>query len=204
MAGASADTRLTVLNDHYNHTVADVKKLNGVRDRNFVYIAVMVVLLFFLLIAPDRSQTVFSQLLTEKLGVSSGLGINVLSVTLWYGIAYSVIRYFQTVINLEKAYTYLGVLEDELARGYSTGVFTREGTNYLANYPMFSDWVNFMYRGIFPLILLVSLLYKVSSEWHVSGMHYLTITLDICAYLTIVISTALYMWSMHQLTKKHR
>lgn len=153
MAKTSDDTKLTVLNDHYNNTVADFKKLGKSRELNFISILVFLGIMAFQYVSPSQSQSVLVQAAQKKLEVDAAISINVISSLIWFALLYVTVRYFQSVINIEKQYNYTHQLERELSGYYKGKAFTREGKAYLNNYAIFSDWVHIVYWYIFPLLL---------------------------------------------------
>lgn len=202
MAKPSEDTKLDVLNDHYKETVADFKKTGKARDSNFLYMLILVGVMAFQFVSPAQSQSVLTQITNQKLGVSAGLSINFLGSLIWFALLYVSIRYFQAVINIEKQYNYCHDLEAELSKYYEGKAFTREGKAYLKNYPIFSDWVHFVYRTIFPLLLTITITIKVLGEWLAKTYAAIPLALDTVIYLALVISIGLYVYSLHK-TEKH-
>lgn len=144
-AKPSDDTKLTVLNDHYNNTVADFKKLGKSRELNFAAILVLLGIMAFQYVSPTQSQSVLTQFAQKKLEVDAAISVDVIASLVWFALLYVAIRYFQNVINIEKQYNYTHQLENELAKQYDGKAFTREGKAYLNNYAIFSDWVHIVY-----------------------------------------------------------
>lgn len=201
-ARPSADTKLTVLNDHYNNTVADFKKLGKSRELNFIAILVLLGIMAFQYISPSQSQSVLTQAVQKKLEIDAAISINVLGSLVWFALLYVAVRYFQTVINIEKQYNYTHQLEKELARNYDDKAFTREGKAYLNNYAIFSDWVHIVYWYIFPLLFTAAITVKIVGEWAAKNQNNLQVWLNSLIYIALVISTALYVWSLYR-TKKN-
>lgn len=202
MAKLSDDTKLTVLNDHYNSTVADVKKLNKSRDTNFLFMLILFGVMAFQYVSPSQSQSVLTQFAQKKLEVDAAVSINVIASLVWFSLLYVAVRYFQAVITLEKQYNYTHQLEVELAKPYRGKAFTREGKAYLNNYPIFSDWVHIVYWYIFPVLFLVAITVKIVGEWTAKNQNMSQLWLNSFIYAALVISTALYVISLHG-TKKN-
>lgn len=195
------DKKLEVLNQHYTETVSSFDRLARSRDRSFILLLVLLAIMSFQLFSPDQSESVLTQFAQKKLDIDASLSITYISSILWFSIFAVAIRYFQTVINLEKLYNYVHRVEDELAKHFSGSAFTREGKTYLKNYPKFSDWANFMYRGVFPLLFIIAITVKMISEWSASGSSRLPILLDTGIYILITVSTILYVYSLHKMQK---
>jgi hypothetical protein len=202
MAKLSDDTKLTVLNEHYNNTVADFKKLNKTRDTNFLFILILLGVMAFQYVSPNQSQSVLVQVVQKKLEIDAAVSINVIGSLVWFALLYVAIRYFQNVINIEKQYNYTHQLEKELAKHYDGKAFTREGKAYLNNYAVFSDWVHIVYWYIFPLLFTSVITVKIVGEWAASSQNALQVWLNTAIYTSLVVSTALYVWSLHR-TKKN-
>lgn len=202
MANPSADTKLTVLNDHYNNTVSDFKKLGKARERNFITMLVLLGVMAFQYVSPSQSQSTLLQFAQKKLDVDAAISINLVSSLIWFALLYVAIRYFQTVINIEKQYVYTHQLEAELSKNYDNKAFTREGKAYLNNYAIFSDWVHIVYWYIFPILLTTVITIKIVGEWAADSRNGLAIWLDSAIWLALVVSITLYVYSLHE-TKKN-
>lgn len=198
----SADSKLAVLNDHYNNTVADFKKLNKARDTNFVFVLILLGVMAFQYVSPSQSQSVLTQAVQKKLEIDAAISINVLGSLVWFALLYVAVRYFQNVINIEKQYNYTHELESELATHYEGKAFTREGEAYLDNYAVFSDWVHVVYWYIFPLLFTAAITVKIVGEWAADNQNTLQVWLNSLIYVALLISTALYVWSLYR-TKKN-
>lgn len=202
MAKLSEDTKLLVLSEHYNNTVADFKKLNKTRDTNFLFILILLGVIAFQYVSPSQSQSVLVQVVQKKLEIDAAVSINVISSLVWFALLYVAIRYFQNVINIEKQYNYTHQLEKELAQHYNGKAFIREGKAYLNNYAIFSDWVHIVYWYIFPVLFTVAITVKIVGEWAANSQDALQVWLDTAIYVSLIVSTALYVWSLHR-TKKN-
>lgn len=198
----SADTKLTVLSDHYNNTVADFKKLGKSRELNFATILVLLGIMAFQYVSPTQSQSVLTQFVQNKLEVDAAISVNLIASLVWFALLYVAIRYFQNVINIEKQYNYTHQLEKELAKHYDSKAFTREGKAYLNNYAIFSDWVHIIYWYLFPLLFTAVITVKIVGEWQANNQNSLQVWLNTAIYASLVISTALYVFSLHR-TKKN-
>jgi len=202
MANSSLDARLTILNDHYNHTVADFKKLGKTRELSFIALLVLLGVMAFQYVSPSQSQSTLVQFAQKKLEIDAALSINLISSLVWFALLYVAIRYFQTVINIEKQYIYTHQLEAELSKSYGSKVFIREGKAYLNHYAIFSDWVHIVYWYIFPALFLGVISVKISGEWSASAQNGFAVILDTIIWLALIVSTLLYIYSLYK-TKKN-
>lgn len=201
MAHPSEDTKLTVLNDHYNNTVADMKKTGRSRDKAFIAVFVLLGIMAFMLVSPNHSQSLLSQIIAKKLGIDATLSISFIGSLVWAGLLFTTISYFQSVINLEKMYNYSHRLEEQLSAHYGNKVFTREGKSYLENYPIYSEWLHLVYRYIFPALLLLILGAKIVAEEKTRNHAALPMVMDWLIYGMIVVSVILYVYSIWKAEK---
>lgn len=201
MAKLSEDTKLTVLSDHYKETVDGFKKLGKSRELNFVAILVLLGIMAFQYVSPNQSQSVLTQYVQKQLEVNATISINVIGTLIWFALLYAAVRYFQSVINIEKQYNYTHQLEGELSKTYNGKAFNREGKAYLTNYAIFSDWVHIIYWYIFPALFTLGITVKIISEWQASVPSRLPIILDSVIYVALVVSTLLYVHSLHKTNK---
>ena len=202
MTKLSEDTKLSVLSEHYNNTVDGFKKLGKSREWNFTAILLLLVVMAFQYVSPDQSESVLTQLVQKQLGVDVSISIRVIGSLVWFALLYVAIRYFQSVINIEKQYNYTHQLEKELAKSYKGKAFTREGKACLNNYAIFSDWVHIVYWYIFPALFLLAITAKIAGEWLVDASNLTSVLLNTLIYVSLFLSTILYVYSLHK-TKKN-
>lgn len=202
MTGLTEDKRLEVLNDHYKETVAEFKKTGKSRDINFLIVLILLGVMAFQFVSPDQSQSILTEVVNSRLGTDATLSVSLLGSLIWAAILFAAIRYFQAVINIEKQYNYSHDLEQLLSKSYKGKAFTREGKSYLKDYPIFSKWVHFIYRTLFPLLLLFTITIKIAAELMANNPRILPLILDVVIYLALVISIGLYMYSLRR-TEKH-
>lgn len=202
MAKLSEDTRLSVLSEHYNNTVADFKKLGKSREWNFVVMLILLGIMAFQYVSPDQSESILTQFVQKQLSIDASISINIIGSLVWFALLYVSIRYFQSVINIEKQYNYTHQLEAELSKSYEGKAFTREGKAYLNNYAIFSDWVHIVYWYIFPVLFISSITAKIIGEYSTIVLNNLSVALNTLIYISLVISTILYVYSLYK-TKKN-
>ena len=148
--------------DQINASLTDFKKLGKSRELNFVTILVLLGIMAFQYISPNQSQGVLTQYAQRQLDINATISINIIGSLVWFALLYAAIRYFQSVINIEKQYNYTHQLESELSETYNGKAFTREGKAYLNNYSIFSGWVHIVYWYIFPILFLKA---EVLAAW---------------------------------------
>ncbi|MDP9412307.1 MAG: hypothetical protein M3P70_17805 [Actinomycetota bacterium] len=156
---AQVDPRdvLGLLHEHYMDTFAHIREREQRRDRLFVLLVLMFVLLVF--------QVHYPASVGGALGTVSVGGVSVsltdlplaavLNVT-WLLTLLVGLKYCQTALTVERQYPYLHKLEEAISeRLGSTDLFCREGKAYLSEYPAVLNWAWFCYVILFPLVVLL-------------------------------------------------
>lgn len=202
MSKPSEDTKLIVLSDHYNQTVADMKKTGHSRDKAFISVFILLGVMAFILVSPDHSQSLLSQIIAKNLGgIDATLSVSFIGSLVWAGLLFMSVSYFQAVINLEKLYNYSHRIEEELSKHFSGNVFTREGKSYLEKYPIYSEWLHLVYRYIFPVLLVIVLGAKLYAENSAKDYATLPLIMDWIIFIMILVSVILYIYSLWKTEK---
>lgn len=149
--------KLLLLHEHYKETFNNIQDYLKLRDRLFAYVLLIVTLMLFQMYSPSGSTGAISELLTKKLELKTLIDISFLSSIIWFALLSLVVRYYQTVVYIERQYNYIHTIEDQLSPEYDRKAFTREGDSYLKNYPLFSSWTWILYTIVFPTLLSVLL-----------------------------------------------
>lgn len=191
------DTKFEILHDHYKDTFAHIQNYLKLRDKLFLMLLVVVALMLFQVFSPRESGEAISQFISKQFDLKNPIDISFISSILWFALLSLVVRYFQTVVHIERQYEYIHDLEEQLSKIYENKVFTREGKFYLSNYPLFSNWTWILYTIIFPVLLLILVLVKIFGE--LSGLTSFTLLLfiNIAISICILISTIFYLLLVH-------
>ena len=189
---------LQLLNDHYKDTFTRLAEYRQLRDRLFALILVMITIVLFGVYSPNEADIATGEIISKQLGLQSPLDISFIGSIIWFSLLSLVIRYFQTVMLIERQYDYVHKLEDELSRNFKGVAFTREGKSYLENYPLFSNWTHFLYASAFPGILIIVTILKIGNEIYYSNGLSLLLAFNIVFAVCILISTVLYLMSAHR------
>jgi hypothetical protein len=187
------DKKVEILNDHYKDTIAQITEFRKLRDRLFSLVLLTVTLLLFQLYAPNEAGTTIGEFITKKLEIQSAINIAFIQSVIWFVLLGFVLRYFQTVTNIERQYSYIHGLEEQLGKYFEGNAFSREGKSYLENYPLFSDWAHILYTIAFPSLLIVVVLLKIVNEMRFSTGISPSLTFNTVTALCIIISTILYL-----------
>ena len=198
----SDDKKFEILNDHYKDTFSHIVSYRKQRDRFFLYLLLVLVIMFLQVSSPDKSYALISGLLSRKMGEGILLGASFIKGLVWFFLVSLVLKYFQIVVVIERQYAYLHKLEQQLASNFSSGIpFTREGKSYLGNYPKLSDWADILYVWVFPLLLLFFISAKIVIEFPNDGKFSFEWGLTLVFCLMIWITSGLYLLFRFNLKK---
>ncbi len=198
-AAISDEKKIEILNDHYKDTFSQLSKYLEKRERLFSLILVTVVVLLFQLYSPSEANTTIGEFILKKLDLQSTVNIAFVNSVIWFILLGLVVSYFQTIIHIERQYTYVHGLEEQLSKEFHGKAFTREGKSYLKNYPQFDNWMHFIYTLVFPAVLILMVVLKIINEIYSligKGISPLLIFNSGIA-LCIIISTTLYVRAMY-------
>jgi len=189
----SNDSKIEVLNDHYNHTFEIVKDILRRRDWMMSYAILLLILQFFQISDPNQTSVAIISFIKNSYGIEISIGKMTINAILWFVLLVIVVRYYQAGIHLNKQYKYLHHLEKEFSDLFGKDIITREGKSYLKDYPVFSSWIHFVYTWVYPIFLIMVLTYNIFRDW--KGCAFLFTSYGICfvCYLMIMISTILYL-----------
>ena len=165
-------SKLEILNDHYKDTFSHQLGYLKRRDRFTLYLFLILVIMFLEVMSPSGTETIISKLISKYLGDGISLETSYVRCLTWLFLFGLVVQYYQTVVLVERQYTYLHKLEKELTPFFSSKIpFTREGKSYLKNYPMLSDWSDFLYKWVFPAALIFFTVVKLWIEFPNDGFN---------------------------------
>ena len=177
------------LYDHYKDTDAICREFQKQRDRYFLYVWLMLLTLFILAAYPIESIRMLSQGLEEKAGISFEFGNNLVQSFVWLMFLWSVIRYYQKTIYIERSYRYIHELEKELE-------IYREGKEYLNNYPAILKLIHVMYQWVFPLVIGCGAVLKIIWEKKVN-LDWQYFCFDGIACILVSVSSILFVYFLH-------
>jgi hypothetical protein len=150
--------------------------------------------MLLLMAFPVDTSTIVSQFLKEKAGISVDIGNGLIGSALWVGLLALLIRYYQINVFIEKQYTYIHKIEENLEDILNGKYITREGAYYLADYPLFSDFIHYAYNIIFPSILIIATLFKIRMEDAIYEQLGYAFLFDLAIYFLTTLSIIIYSW----------
>jgi len=87
-----SDTKLEILNSHYDETFSNIRAALRQRDRLFVLLLVIVTVMLLQAIAPEEAGAALSEMVGARLGVDP-IDVSVISGVLWFSALVAVVRY---------------------------------------------------------------------------------------------------------------
>jgi len=189
--------KLQILSQHYSHTFDFLQSHLKRRDRLFMWALLVMSIMLFHIYIPNEVSNIFEQLIEKKLEVKTQLNFLYVQSIIWFVFLAIELKYFQSVIFIERQYSYLHSLEDLLSSEYQKPAFTREGKSYLSNYPAFLNWASFLYTILFPAILAVISVSKIVSDCKRWGLNEPLVWFNILIFVFTIISLVLYLYGIH-------
>ncbi|MDD5208935.1 MAG: hypothetical protein PHV36_06090 [Elusimicrobiales bacterium] len=189
--------RFCALHEHYVDTFTSLKEHLQTRDRCFLLVVLLVTATLFEMYAPNQAGAALGQMITNRLSLGETLDVSFLGALIWFGLLASSVKYFQTVVHVDRQYIYLHSLEDQLAPVFDGKAFTREGQSYLKGYPCFSKWTAFLYSWMFPILLMCVSCAKMAIEYKDPDKATALFVVNVVMWLSLMISTILYLITAH-------
>ena len=159
------EPKLEILNDHYKDTFSYIRDYIRIRDSLLLMILIVVTVMLSQIFSPNETKSAISEFINAKLNLTTRIEVSFIGSVIWFGLFALIMKYFQTVVYIERQYNYIHKLEDVISKEFNGEAFTREGKSHLKDYPIFSEWSQIVYRIIFPAILTLVSLIKIIGEW---------------------------------------
>lgn len=189
--------KIELLCDHYKDTFTHIKDALKLRDKLFICVLILVAIFLFQMYSPNDYGNSISRIISSLLSTSNGIELAFVSTLLWFILLAASIKYYQTVVFIERQYGYIHSLEEIISSYFDDKAFTREGKTYLSNYPKFSNWVFFLYTVFFPLCLIFIVTVKIINEFSSSESISLLFIVNAIFCLSIIVTTVLYLFLVH-------
>lgn len=197
------DTKLQILADHYKNTFDFLQKSLKTRDKLFLGVLCILILMLFQLYTPQEASKFISQFISSKLNITTQMNLLFVQSIIWFSLLATTVKYFQSVVFIERQYNYIHQLEEQISEEYGKKAFTREGESYIKDYPIFLNWASFLYTIFFPLILLVISISKIINEIKVLGFEPILIWFNGAIFIFLIISIILYLYVIHFKKKRN-
>ena len=191
------DTKLQLLAEHYKNSFDFLQIHLKQRNRLFLYVLCILVLMLFQLYTPQEASNIISQLISSKLKLSAPMNTLFIQSIIWFGLLATTLKYFQSVVFIERQYSYIHQLEEQLSEEYEKKAFTREGDSYQNDYPKLLEWASCLYTVFFPAILLIVSSLKIIGEYRMLGFKQILVWFNAIFFLCMAISSILYLIALH-------
>ena len=153
--------------------------------------------MLFRIYTPDEALEVISQLISNRLNLTTQINFLFIESVIWFSLLAATLKYFQSVVFIERQYDYIHQLEDQISKEYDNHVFTRESASYLKNYPFFLNWTSLLYTIFSPILLVLIIISKIICEIKEIGFNNVLFWFNGISFLLIFISTVLYLKLIH-------
>lgn len=191
------DTKLQVLADHYKDTFNFQQSILKRRDKLFLVVLCILILMLFQLYTPKEASYFITDFVSNKLKIETPMNLLFVQSIIWFGLLAATLKYFQSVILIERQYNYIHQLEEQISKEYEKKAFTREGKSYIKDYPIILNWASFLYTIIFPVILLIISISKIINEFKVLGCKQILVWVNGSIFLFLLSSVILYIYVLH-------
>jgi uncharacterized integral membrane protein len=177
----ATDKQLEILHDHYKETFARIREVEKSRDRLFLWVIGLFVLLSLEIGYPAAIGGALG-----KVSIAGGefdlqgLPLPALLTATWVLTLAIALRYCQATVFVARQYPYLHMLEENISpliRDDKSGppaldanIYRREGKVYLSEYPLLLNVAWIAYVFVFPVIVIVATLALAFWEW--TGLPY--------------------------------
>lgn len=176
---------------HYENTCSLVRDAKDNRNKGYIMLCVFAALLFLIPNHPTEISQAISSFIYSKIEVAFDIGITAVRCLVWILTLYTLIRYVQNSLYVERQYAYLGKLEDKMSDYIGKNIIDREGKNYSKDYPLVLNAVDKFYKWFSPTLLIIISGYCIFTEWCGQPICFSLICNTIVA-LAIIAFTVLY------------
>ncbi len=74
--------------------------------------------MLFQLYTPQEAVYVISQFISNTLNISTQINLLFIQSIIWFGLLATTLKYFQSVVFIERQYNYIHQLEEQLSKEY--------------------------------------------------------------------------------------
>lgn len=192
------DKKIEIIYDHYKDTFENLKIYLQRRNAYTIICLILIAAFSFQISNPAQTIDISNELIKKNIG-NIIIDFSYINNVLTFALLWTVILYFQINILIEKHYSYITEIEKNLSKQLEPFKITREGKNYLNQYPLLSSVVHRIYTIIFPFALISVATIKWTNEinqlsmpWEKGHFWFDTIFL-----LCIVLVSILYLINRH-------
>ena len=190
------DKILETYYDHYKETFTLSKEAQVRRNKSFAILCVLEALSFLMLRNLNLICGLLNDVAKKNLETTIIVSNGILQTLIWILIAYVLIRYVQDVLYVERQYKYLDKLEIKITGLLGDDIFSREGNNYLKDYPLVLNFVALFYNFFSPVLFTVINIAHIVVEWRTASSK-LGLACDTMICVAILMITWLYFFEVH-------
>lgn len=187
--------KIELLYDHYKETFSRIKESLNDRNHFFVMVFIVMAIQFLFATSADTISYVIITFIKEKYKIDIAAQISIIQSLLWLILLYFTMRYYQINVYIERQYNYIHSLEDNIAIEAQVK-FDREGGDYLSNYPKMNDFMDILYKWVFPIIYCLIISYKIIIEY-ITLKFNLLLLLNTILFISCFVLTILYLIFLH-------
>ena len=196
------DSAINIAHDHYKETFAYIREREAIRNRLFFFVIGSITLLGILIRYPENIVEALSAAEIQGLTLNlSTFPIHVLISSNWMVLAVIILRYYQCMVDIERQYDYLHLLEDKIKLYFRRNEidipYRREGQHYLNNRAVFANWVWFFYTIIVPIAVCSAMLSIFIFSWQLHNIRWYHLAFDGLMMLAALGSVLLYTYTNH-------
>ena len=183
-----------LLYDHYKETFSIIKKTIIQRNRFFIMVFFVITLQFLFATSPESISSMIIGIVQNQYKIDISNQMSIIQSFLWLILLYLTMRYYQATVYIERQYNCIYSIEADIS-SIEHIRFDRESGNYLSNYPKMSDFVDALYKWVFPIYWMI-ICYKIVREYMTSKFNMLLVLNTILA-ISCFILTILYLVFLH-------
>lgn len=161
--------RIEILYDHYKESCELAKKNEVTRNKLFILVCILLGLLFLFSYDQNSMLGLIQSWISGNYNCDLMFSSNIIQAILWIILFIFTLRYLGLNINLDRSYSYIHKLEDEINEEETKITVTREGKSYLNNYPILNNITYYSYRVILPIIYYCTIIFKLKLEYNAQG-----------------------------------
>lgn len=182
--------RIEILYDHYKESCELARKNEVTRNKLFIVLCILLGLLFLFSYDSNSILGLIQSWIRGSYNCDLMFSSNIIQAILWIVLFIVTLRYLGLNINLDRSYSYIHKLENEINEEGTKITVTREGKSYLNNYPILNNITYYSYRVILPIIYYCTVILKLKLEyyaqWSINIPIIFQITLGILCNILIV------------------
>lgn len=197
------DKKFEILYDHYKDTFVYLREYLKQREKFFFFLLAIIFLQFIQISFNNEVNLAINSFVEKKVGLNFNFNNLFINNALWFVLFSLCLRYFQINILINKQYEYLHSIETKIC-SYSgeNDYISREGNSYFKNYPIFSDWANFIYTWFFPIILIIANVLKIQRELITLNETSFASIVSLILFLAVLLNTVFYLIAIHYKKKE--